>query len=156
MNSAHALCYPLIFSSQVVCSRRSRWLVVPTVSGVFRPPYQQVREKDFMWGIIISVCLIPCFIYDRAKKQPATFQKLVLIMFVCYGLNFYVLTDGQFITFPSKLFSLYQLMRTSKCAGGTAALQWLKGVEVWVWPPGMAFFTPSEGTMLLPRLFHLD
>lgn len=39
-------------------------------------------------------------------------------------------------------------------AGGPAVLPWPKGVEVWVWLPGTAFFTPSEGTTLLPRLFH--
>ncbi len=30
---------------QVVCSRRSWWLILPALSGVFRPPHQQVRDE---------------------------------------------------------------------------------------------------------------
>lgn len=40
---------------------------------------------------------------QRNSQTLAAFQKLVLITFVRYGLNFNLLKDGQFITFPSRL-----------------------------------------------------
>lgn len=49
---------------------------------------------------------------------------------------------------------LYHLICNLKCADGIAALLWPKGVEALVWLLGTAFFTPSEGTMPRPRLFH--
>lgn len=46
------------------------------------------------------------------------------------------------------------LICNSNRAGGIAALLWQKGVEALAWQLGTAFFTPSEGTMPQPRLFH--
>lgn len=42
MRNKNLLCLP-----QAVCCRRSWRLILPALSGVFRPPHQQVREKGF-------------------------------------------------------------------------------------------------------------
>lgn len=51
-----------IFSlPQAVCSRRSWRFILPALSGVFRPPHQQVKEKRFHLARI-NCCLLFCFL----------------------------------------------------------------------------------------------
>lgn len=66
---------------------------------------------------------------------------------------------GHLLRVSSVLKTLSKSTYFKKCnlkfTGGIAVLLWPKDVEVWVWPHGMAFYTPLEVMMPRPRLLHL-
>lgn len=168
----------ILCGPQAVCSRRSWWLILPALSGVFRPPHQQVRKKGFHLGRI-NCCLLLCFLSavpssqthlcckgylstEQRRQQnliqlPRVYQVQSLVSNSETDLSIFWIAHLSGAGCCQRRFKgLDYLTVRPKFAGGAAALLWLKGGEVWAWQHGMASCTPSEATTLQPRLLHLD